>query len=363
MQVTAKIKINFTPELKQTAEIYRKGLQYCVESAWENKIKNNIKLHRIVYKQLRSLGLQSQLAAACIKQACGIVKKAKSKPLVKKTTVRYNFPRSASFKHTKLSLWTIAGRQEFSYSIPACFTEYFETWEVRESTLRFDKRGRCFFLFVFNKECPVPISPSTQVLGVDLGINKLAVTSDAHFFGKETKHLRRQYEKVTADLQARGTRAAKRRLRQRSGRWQRFMAWVNHNISKRIVASLHKGDVVVLEDLNGIRETARYNVWNHKWAFRQLQSMIEYKATKNGMRVVFVNPCHTSKECCVYHSLHTSRHGGFVRCLDCSHTVDADLAGSRNIAQRYTRNMSWAACKPALDLAWNDVKAHSVSVV
>lgn len=33
-----------------------------------------------------------------------------------------------------------------------------------------------------------------------------------------------------------------------------------------------------MEDLSYIRKTAKYNKWVHKWAFRQLQQFIEYKA-------------------------------------------------------------------------------------
>jgi len=127
-------------------------------------------------------------------------------------------------------------------------------------------------------------------------------------------------------------------LRKLSGDWSRFMAWTNHNISKRIVDSVSDGSTIVMEDLSNIRKTARWNKWVHKWAFRQLQNFVEYKAIRKGCRVVYVNPAYTSKECSVCHN-ELTRHSGFVVCSHCGFSLSVDLNASYNIAQRYKRNM------------------------
>src|SRR3990167_8842343 len=150
-RATAKIKIEARQEIISTLKVYSKGLQFCIDTAWGKHIRNNIKLHPFVYKHLRSLGLQAQLAAACIKQACGMVKKAKSKPIISRCSMRYNFPRSASFKDNVLSLATIRGRVKIPFSVPDCFKEYF-TWDIKESLLMIDKKNRCYFIFTFSKE-------------------------------------------------------------------------------------------------------------------------------------------------------------------------------------------------------------------
>src|SRR3990167_3697205 len=140
-RATAKIKIEARQEIISTLKVYSKGLQFCIDTAWGKHIRNNIKLHPFVYKHLRSLGLQAQLAAACIKQACGMVKKAKSKPIISRCSMRYNFPRSASFKNNILSISTIKGRIKVPFRIPACYQQYFD-WKINESLLRMDKKGR-----------------------------------------------------------------------------------------------------------------------------------------------------------------------------------------------------------------------------
>lgn len=116
-RVTAKIKISASTQVVRTIAKYSKGLQFCVDTAWEKKIRNNIKLYPFVYARLRKT-LPAQLAIGCIKQACAMVKKAKSKPIISKASVRYNFPRSARLRDGVLSLRLLKSCEKFSLDIP-----------------------------------------------------------------------------------------------------------------------------------------------------------------------------------------------------------------------------------------------------
>lgn len=332
------IKIEVTELIVDTLDLYKQGLQYCIENGWELRIKNNVRLHPFVYSELRNLGLPAQLSASCIKMACGILKKAKSKPFIKKTSIRYNAPRSFSFKDNVLSISTINGRVKIPIQIPKYALKYFKDWEIRESLLT-QSRDKHYFTFTFAQENPIASNQHSEVLGVDLGINNIAVTSQNVFYGNKIKSLRIRRDKLVSKLQSKGTRGSKRKLKKLSGTWRRFMKWTNHNISASIVSELNKGDVVVMEDLSGIRQSARYNKWVHKWAFYELQSFIEYKALGKGIRVVYVNPAYTSKECNRCGCRNTSRHRGFFKCNSCGHTLNSDINGARNIARRYMRNM------------------------
>ena len=71
------IKLKVNDLIIKTIELYKQGLQHCVDVAWGMKIRNNVQLHPFVYQDLRKVGLPSQLSISCIKQSCGIVKKAK----------------------------------------------------------------------------------------------------------------------------------------------------------------------------------------------------------------------------------------------------------------------------------------------
>lgn len=342
------IKIEINDMIVDTLELYKQGLQYCIENGWELRIKNNIKLHPFVYSELRKIGLPSQLAVSCIKQACGILKKTKSKPFINFASIRYNAPRSFSFKNNVLSISTISGRVKIPIQIPDYAKKYFDDWKIVESLL-YQKKDKSYFTFTFSQESPEASNQHCEVLGVDLGVNNLAVTSDNVFYGNKIKSLRKRRDRLVSKLQSKGTRGSKKKLKKLSGTWRRFMRWTNHNISFSIVSKLKKGDIIVMEDLSGIRISARYNKWVHKWAFRQLQDFIEYKALERGIRVVYVNPAYTSKECNRCHSKNTIRHSGFLECRNCGHTINSDINGARNIARRYTRNMCRAIVnKPIL---------------
>jgi len=358
VQTTTKIKITATPEIVETLKIYQKGLQFCVNEAWTRKIKNAFKLQPFVYSHLRSLTLQSQLAIACIKQATGMVKKGKTKPIVNNVSMRYNFPRSASFKNNTLSLATIKGRQKFDFEIPECYKPYFE-WDVKESLLRIDKKGRCFFLFTFAKEVsPNVLDSQSQILGIDLGIKNLAVCSDNRFFrvGK-VKQIKRKYKFLRAKLQAKGTKSSKRLLKKISGKEQRFMADINHCTSKKIVAGIPSGKII-MENLKGIRKKNRgrkMNYWISNWSFYQLQFFIQYKAERKGLIFEKVKPNYTSQIChkC---GLLGSRSGSLFSC-HCGCSCDADLNAARNLASPKLVERQAAVNRP--NVACCDAKASS----
>ena len=333
--VTAKIKIPTTPEIVNTLSAYTKGLQFCVDNAWEHKIRNNIKLHYIVYKDLRlRFKLPSQLAIACISQVCGYVKKAKSKPIIKRASIGYNFPRSARLKGNRLIYKTLTGRQETIITIPDCYKKYFISWDSpTDSLLRIVKQGRAFFLFTFSKEVNAVNNTSQFVLGIDLGVNKLAVTSDNRFFGSaKVKQIKRKFKFLRGKLQSKGTLSAKRLLKKISGRETRYMRWVNHNISKDIVFNFD-GNKIIMENLKGIRKQRRgkrMNYWISNWSFFQLQSFIQYKAERQGIEFVKVKPNYTSQICSKCGKLGSRSGNSFV--CHCGFSLNADLNASRNLA-------------------------------
>ena len=359
--VTAKVKLlDGSQFLDDTMRVYAQAVQFCIDTAWQHKLKSKAQLQRQCYYEVKErFGLQAQLVINAITQAVEMVKKARSKPEVsEELSIRYNFPRCASItkEWTVLSLSTLKGRVKFQITIPQVFEKYL-SWKLGESTLIKDYKGRFFFCFTFSAEADIQPRGyhDCTILGVDLGINTLAVTSEADFFGS-VKQQRIRWERLVAELQSKGTRAATRKLRHASGAWKRFMTWTNHNVSKKIVATLSEGDVLVMEDLTYIRETAKYNRWVHKWAFRELQQFLEYKASLKGVRVVYVRPHYTSQECNRCHSRNISRHRGFFECHTCGHTLNSDLNGARNIARRYKRITGLGCGKHAHDLACDEVE-------
>jgi putative transposase len=332
---TAKIKIPNTKEITKTVSCYTKALQFCVNLAWNKKIKNNIKLHYLVYKDIRTkFKLPSQLAIACIKRACGIIKKAKSAPIIKNACVGYNFPRSARFKGDSLIFKTIKGRQIVKIKVPECYKEYFSWGKPAESLLRIDRKGKAYFLFTFSKEITPINTRFNSAIGVDLGINNLAVCSDNRFYNSfKIKQTKRKFRFLRGKLQTKGTSASRKLLRKISGKETRYMAWVNHNISKSIVSNI-SGNKIVMEDLKGIRKKHRgktMNYWISNWSYFQLRNFIQYKAERIGIKFVRVKPYYTSQLCHRCGKLGI-RDGGCFSCQCGLHDYNADLNASKNLA-------------------------------
>ncbi|MEK6882565.1 MAG: transposase [Nanoarchaeota archaeon] len=348
VRATTKIRIEPRREIIDTITTYKKGLQICIDKAWELKIRNNVKLHPFVYQELKVIGLPSQLAISCIKQACGIVKKAKTKPFIKFCSIRYNSPRSFSFKNNILSISTINGRVKVPFTTPNCFKDYF-SWEIDESLLRIDDKGRCFFLFTFSQEFPAQSSNSqSRVLGVDLGVHNLAVTSDRQFFNSsKVKQIKRKFKFLRSKLQAKGTRSSRRFLKKISGKEKHFMTWVNHNISRKIVDNFDGGKIVMenLKGIRNIRRGKRMNYWISNWSFFQLQSFIQYKAERNGIEVVRVNPKYTSQICSKCGQL-GSRSGSSFVCIHCDFSLNADLNSALNLASPMLEKRQAFVTKP-----------------
>ncbi len=360
VRATAKIKISSSPKVVRTIKSYTKALQFCVDKAWKTKINTCYNLQKVVYPILKHrFKLPAQLAIACIKQASGMVKKVKGKPTIKKASVKYNFPRSANLKGDVLTLRLLKDRREFKFNTPDCFKQYFNGWKLCESFLRMDKKGRCFFLFTFSKEVDARITNvRDNSLGIDLGVNNLAVTSDGRFYNShKVKQIKRKFRYLRSVLQAKGTKSGKRLLRKLSGRETRYMAWVNHNISKDIVSKFD-GSKIVMEDLRGIQKQRRrgvMNYWINNWSYRQLQSFIQYKAERLGMGVVMVKPSYTSQICHKCGKLGTRSQSCFL-CSNCGlHNYNADLNAARNLAHPMLVERQVAVTQP--HISDDDAKA------
>jgi IS605 OrfB family transposase len=176
-------------------------------------------------------------------------------------------------------------------------------------------------------------------LGVDLGVSNIAVDSTGEVHqGKTVKNMRYRHRKLRAKLQAKGTKATRRRLKKLSGKERRFATWTNHNISKHIVAKAERtGQGIALENLQGIRGRVRarrsQRATLHSWSFAQLRVFIEYKARLGGVPVVAVDPRNTSRTCpaCGRVDQANRPSQSVFSCVDCGFSGLADHIAAVNI--------------------------------
>lgn len=238
-----------------------------------------------------------------------------------------------------VSLATVAGRQKIKLQLSNRQRQELKGQKPKAGHLTYDrKKDRFQIHFVVDLPEPLKIEPD-GVLGVDLGINRIATLSTGKIVsGRDLNRLREVRQRTRASLQSKGTKGAKRALKRLSGKQARMMADVNHCLSKQIVKEASdKKLTIALEDLTGIRQRC-----NHKgrrlrkmlgnWAFYDLRQKITYKALEAGLRVVLVNPRNTSKTCSACGQIGVRRKHRFS-CNSCGLVADADQNASVNIAR------------------------------
>ncbi|MDQ2051198.1 transposase [Natronolimnohabitans sp. A-GB9] len=218
-----------------------------------------------------------------------------------------------------------------------------EEWEYTESTLHY--RGGDWYLHLGfrkpNADNDESATTNGTVLGVDLGVNQIAVTSTARFFSAGAlTHARHEFEKTRNGLQKTGTQSAHRTLENRAGRERRHARHVLHVVANGIVeeALEYDCDGIVFEDLEGIRTRLPEAEWHSQWAFRTLTEFVEYKAETEGIFVETVEPQNTSKRCADCGFTHDgNRAGNEFECQSCGKRNHADYNAAKNVAKRYLR--------------------------
>ncbi|MBE3561094.1 MAG: transposase, partial [Ktedonobacteraceae bacterium] len=282
-------------------------------------------------------------------------------------TVQYTYERDYTFQcDSRVSLRMLTGRISIPYQgYDRHLALIREGASIGDAKLWEDQPKKQFYLLV-SLEVEIPDLTPEQlngVVGVDVGIRSLAVTSTstgkAGFHpGKRIRHKANHYARLRKRLQHKGTRGAKRRMRRIGQRERRLKVQANHTIAKQIVEQ-HPHTLFGLEQLTDIRERTKRKKRKRKrngkgtepvskkartanrvysqWSFAEVQALISYKAALAGSLAIKVDADYTSK-CCPLcgHTADGNRPGKgllFV-CQQCRYTLHADLVGARNVTLR-----------------------------
>jgi len=380
--------------LRTTQLAYRDALNAVSSYAFEQgKTSSTVALHRGMYSQLRTrYHLPSQLACSVERQVAATYKGLWTKlkknaehrrkkitrkrfqgldkpPKYSSPTVQYTYERDYTFgRNQQISLGTLNGRTSIPYQ---GYDEHIALIRhgasIGAAKLWYDKPKKAFYLLVsLEIDVPEPTDEQlSEVVGVDVGIRYLAVTSTStgkatFHSGKRVRHKANHYARLRKRLQKKGTRGAKRRLKRIEQRERRLKAQANHQISKQIIKE-HPHALIGLEQLTDIRERTKRRKRRRKkngkgyeqvspkarkanrvysqWSFAQLHDLITYKAALCGGLSIKVDADYTSKACPVCG--HTAdenrpRKGLLFACQNprCRYTLHADLIGARNVTMR-----------------------------
>ena len=219
LTITAKVQIhpdkNFFNSLDESMEQYRLACNYISDYCFEHKCLKRETIHNDLYPILRTLfGLKSQMACSTI---ITVIAKYKSILEQQHTWIKANFKkpqldlvwnRDYSLVQGVFSVNTLSGRIKAPFNIKG-MEQYFDKDKYKFGTARLiQDRNNKYYLHipVTTQVEELQVSEISHVVGIDRGINFLAVSYDSKgkstfFDGGKIKHKRAHYKELRTELQ------------------------------------------------------------------------------------------------------------------------------------------------------------------
>lgn len=378
---TIKLRIHVTPEqgilFRQMTEQYRQACNFISQYVFDNGFElNSNAIQKVLYKDVRSLfGLKSQLTTSSFKTVTARYKTVKTqlsqKPYrykdedgnwqrIPKTLewlwkpVFFCRPQADLVRNRDysfvddgqvLSINTLGKRTKCTFE-GEHFAGYLDGSYQLGTAKLVELKGRWYLHIPVTKAVEDFQKENVRhVVGIDRGLRFLAVSYDEQgktefVSGKKIATKRHKFQEVRKQLQAKGTKSAKRKLKAISGRENRWMSDVNHQLSKTLVQKYGKDTLFVLEDLTGVSfeesnlsRTAKQNYNLRSWSFYQLEQFLTYKARENRSEVLKVSAKYTSQRCpkCgTIRKANRNHHKHLYHC-QCGYQSNDDRIGAMNI--------------------------------
>jgi len=230
-------------------------------------------------------------------------------------------------------------RDKGGYEIPA---------DATSVTISKDAAGRWHASFLVDDVVPLPHQQAGEmrVVGVDLGIKTLAVTSDGDEFENPKhfdKHARRlaKYQRMMSRRKpAPGQRASNnyRKAQHKAGRVHARIADARRDtIHQTTTALARRYDIVCIEDLNvaGMVKNKKLARAISDAGFGEFRRQLEYKTTWYGTKLIVLDRWHPSSRLCHVCGWKNSELRLSDRqwtCRDCGTLHDRDLNAAKVIA-------------------------------
>jgi len=348
MKLVAQVKLRTNPEqaalLEQTLQQANAACNFLAEVAWEQQVFGRYPLQKVAYYRTRAAfpALAAQVIIRCIARVADAYQGNRQHPC-------HFAPRGAIAYDARLlhwypaqgavSLWACGGRLHLAFVCGAPQRALLQS-QAGESDLVY--RDGVFYLYATCEVAAPPASAWSDVLGLDLGLVALAVDSDGVVYsGAAVEENRRIHAHRRRNLQRKGTKAAKRKLRRLAGKQARYQRDTNHRIAKAVVRKAQGTQrALAIEELTGLRARTtvrrRQRARQANWSYGQLRQFLTYKARRAGVAVLAVDPRHTSQTCpaCGHVAKANRRNQALFSCIVCGYSAPADHTAARNIRAR-----------------------------
>ncbi len=219
------------------------------------------------------------------------------------------------------------------------------------------KDKKIFLLFVVDIPYEKANLNKNIAAGVDLGIAFPAFCALSEGYSRLSIGNKEDLLKVRLQMQSRRKRLQKalkitsggkgrtkklKALESLTNKEKNYVTTYNHKVSYQVIkfAKDNKAGIIKLEFLEGFGEDEKNKFILRNWSFYQLQKMIEYKAKREGIEVLYIDPYHTSQTCAIcgnYEEGQREKQEDFIcknpECKNFEKIVNADYNAALNIAK------------------------------
>lgn len=375
--LTYNVRAITSPEVKDywlrlLSEAARAYDDLCIRVKQDNVKLSPASIQEAFYYPIREkyTMLTSQMTIKVIRDACGALRSILSnkKQGKAKDAEKHNLSMRLDARlYARLNVegLDVTGgnkgkRDHFSFNAYPKLREMFDNYKPCDPLI-FVRGGDLWLSIPF--EVPVTEQVGDHAVGIDLGMRRLFVTSDGTaFVDKDYLRKRRQVRYLKRQLQSKGTKSAKRRLKKKAKKEARMCKDMCYRAVKQLLNTTD-APVLVMEDLQNIKQNTsrhkrktkqeqpkettekkgkkrtRHNNAFHQVPIRMFRELLAYKAQLVGRRVETVDPANTSKTDSRTGRMDGIRKGCRYLCAD-GKVLDADWNAAANIALRSSRPVS-----------------------
>ena len=246
-----------------------------------------------------------------------------------------------------LECWTATiaipqGRVKFRL-LHGQYHEKFKTMKPGQGWLV--KRGHELWLKVVFRKVVELREPNGRALAIDVNENNVTIASPNGFKQIITRErpIRTAYFLKRRRIQSaiKYGKRKQRLLAKYRDREKRKVEGIYHKVANQIIERALNEDVstIILEKLTHIRHKIHYtrsmNGRLHRWSFRRLQTVIEYKAKLAGINVVYEDAYKTSSLCPVCGEELSPNGYRELKCRKCRLAANRDVIGAWNLLKRH----------------------------
>ena len=340
-------------------EYARDAYNMCTKHLVTNKTPLSLKaVHANCYNLIRTTytGLSSQMAIKCEQAAAAALKSMRGNKQQNKADIPQKKSLVMTLDKRLYGLLTVNGitltgaqknkRTLIPFALYPKAEEMLLNCKACDPTIFY--RDEKFYLSIPFEVPEKPLTSETCI-GVDLGARQLFVTSEGNSF-RDSNYLakRRQIRYNKRNLQAKGTKSAKRHLKKVKRKEHNLSKDMCYRASKALIHSTQAG-IIVMEDLAKIKKStsrtkegykrAKHNNALSQIPFHMFKQIMAYKAPLSGKIVETVSPVYTSQMDNRTNNRDGVRRGRRYICID-GIVFDADWNAAINIGQRSNHPVS-----------------------